>query len=185
MPLIKTLKSDPVPQDERKLPRDGTGLVLELENTDPLARRWAARDLATSPEAAAALVSRLQREGDASVREIILSTLTCLGNEVAVAGLVQCLHNGDAALRNEAQAYAATRVRAAEGEAARFDALRVEYEKAPKVTEQRLYYEAVEDILANANEKVLMDNPAASRALPYLTLPGLGAPASPKTLEKK
>lgn len=102
MPLIKTLKSDPVPQDERKLPRDGTGLVLELENTDPLARRWAARDLATSPEAAAALVSRLQREGDASVREIILSTLTCLGNEVAVAGLVQCLRSGDAALRNEA-----------------------------------------------------------------------------------
>ncbi|MER2623832.1 MAG: HEAT repeat domain-containing protein [Accumulibacter sp.] len=102
MPLIKTLKSDPVPQDERKLPRDDVGLVRELEHTDPLARRWAARDLATCPEAAAALVSRLQRENDASVREIILSTLTCLGNGVAVSGLVQCLRSGDAALRNEA-----------------------------------------------------------------------------------
>ena len=102
MALIKTLKSEPVPQDERKLPRDGAGLVLELENTDPLARRCAARDLATCPEAAAALVSRLQREDDASVREVILSTLTCLGNAVAVAGLVQCLRSGDAALRNEA-----------------------------------------------------------------------------------
>ena len=53
------------------------------------------------------------------------------------------------------------------------------------MTEQRLYYEAIEEILSNAGEKVLMDNPAAGRALPYLTLPGLGAPASPKTLEKK
>ena len=39
--------------------------------------------------------------------------------------------------------------------------------------------------VVNSGEKVLMDNPAAGRALPYLTLPGLGAPASPKTLEKK
>ena len=90
-----------------------------------------------------------------------------------------------AAMGNEAAAYSATRVRTAEGDASRFDALRVEHDKAPKVTEQRLYYEAIEDILANAGEKVLMDNPAAGRALPYLTLPGLGAPASPKTLEKK
>ena len=90
-----------------------------------------------------------------------------------------------AAMGNEASAYSATRTRTAEGDASRFDALRIEHDKAPKVTEQRLYYEAVEDILSHANEKVLMDNPAASRALPYLTLPGLGAPASPKTLEKK
>ena len=86
---------------------------------------------------------------------------------------------------NDAEAYSATRVRTAEGDASRFDALRVEHDKAPKVTEQRLYYEAIEEILSNAGEKVLMDSPAAARTLPYLTLPGLGAPASPKTLEKK
>ena len=90
-----------------------------------------------------------------------------------------------AAMVNEAEAYSATRMRTAEGDASRFDALRIEHDKAPKVTEQRLYYEAVEEILSNAGEKVVMDNPAAGRALPYLTLPGLGAPASPKTLEKK
>ena len=90
-----------------------------------------------------------------------------------------------AALRNEAQAYTATRVRAAEGEAARFDALRVEYEKAPKVTEQRLYYEAVEEILAASKDKVVLDGAAAGRALPYLNLPGFGAPVAPKALEKK
>lgn len=90
-----------------------------------------------------------------------------------------------AAMRNEAEAYQATRVRNAEGETSRFDALSAEHSKAPKVTEQRLYYEAMEDILANADEKVLMDGPAASRALPYLTLPGLSAPAAPRVLEKK
>ena len=90
-----------------------------------------------------------------------------------------------AAMVNDAEAYSATRVRTAEGDASRFDALRVEHDKAPKVTEQRLYYEAIEEILSNAGEKVLMDSPAAGRTLPYLTLPGLGAPASPKTLEKK
>ncbi|MBQ9405764.1 MAG: FtsH protease activity modulator HflK [Desulfovibrio sp.] len=89
-----------------------------------------------------------------------------------------------AALRNEAEAYSTTRIRHAEGDAGRFDALRLEYEKAPKVTEQRLYYETVEDVLAHAKEKVLMDNPTAARALPYISLPGL-APVSPKQLEKK
>ena len=90
-----------------------------------------------------------------------------------------------AAMGNEAEAYSATRMRTAEGDASRFDALRIEHDKAPKVTEQRLYYEAVEEILSNAGEKVVMDNPTAGRTMPFLHLPCLGAPASPKTLEKK
>lgn len=79
-------------------------------------------------------------------------------------------------------------MRNAEGDASRFDALRVEYEKAPKVTKQRLYYETMEDILAGAGEKVLMDGAAAARALPYLPLPSLSAPQTPKApqaVEKK
>lgn len=84
-----------------------------------------------------------------------------------------------AAMKNQAEAYSATRVRNAEGDAERFNALRVEYDKAPKVTKQRLYYETMEDILAGSGEKVLMDGPAASRALPYLPLPSLSAPRLP------
>jgi HEAT repeat protein len=103
MPLIrKSLPPEAVSEDERKQRRDCDHLALELDNAEPLARRWAARDLADCPEASAALVARLQRETDGSVREIIFSTLTGLGNEVAVAGLVQCLRSDDAALRNEA-----------------------------------------------------------------------------------
>lgn len=81
-----------------------------------------------------------------------------------------------AALKNEAAAYSVTRIRTAEGEAARFDAIRKEYEKAPAVTRQRLYYEAMEDILGNSPEKVLLDARTAGRALPFLPLPSLSAP---------
>ncbi len=102
MAFIKTRTSDAVSQDERKAPRDCASLVRELDSPDPMARRWAARDLADCHEAAGALVSRLRREDDASVREIIFSTLTGLGDEVAVAGLVECLRSEDVALRNEA-----------------------------------------------------------------------------------
>lgn len=94
-----------------------------------------------------------------------------------------------AALRNQAEAYSATRIRNAEGEAARFDAIRQEYEKAPQVTRQRLYYEAMEDILQNSGEKVLLDANTAGRALPYLPLPSLSAPgqmeAAPQQGQKK
>lgn len=82
-----------------------------------------------------------------------------------------------ASLRNAAEAYSATRVRNAEGEAAKFDALRQEYDKAPKVTRQRLYYETMEDILSHSPEKVLLDGHAADKALPLLPLPGLASPA--------
>lgn len=83
-----------------------------------------------------------------------------------------------AALRNDAEAYSAMRTRHAEGEAGRFDAVRQEYEKAPKVTRQRMYYETMEDILANAGDKVLLDAHTAGRALPYLPLPSLAGPGS-------
>lgn len=88
--------------DERANSRDCQSLESELNATDPSARRWAARDLADCCDAAPALVARLKIEQDLSVREVILTTLTRLGDETAVAGLVECLRSEDAALRNEA-----------------------------------------------------------------------------------
>lgn len=78
-----------------------------------------------------------------------------------------------AAIRNDAEAYAAKRKQEALGEASRFDAMRVQYERAPKVTEHRLYYESMEEILGSAEEKVLMDSSASQKVLPYLPLPDL------------
>ncbi len=102
MALIKTQTAQLVDQEERKRLRDGASLVADMEDANPLVRRWAARDLTDCPDASCALVNRLLREEDVSVREVILTTLTSLGDEVAVAGLVDCLRSEGVALRNEA-----------------------------------------------------------------------------------
>jgi HEAT repeat protein len=102
MPFIKQQPCQIIEQNKRKRVRDCTSLELQLSDSSPSARRWAARDLAECPAATAALIEQLQREEDGSVREIILTTLTKLGDEEAVAGLVNCLRSEDASLRNEA-----------------------------------------------------------------------------------
>lgn len=56
----------------------------------------------------------------------------------------------------EANAYREQVVSRAEGEAARFQKLLTEYHKAPEVTRQRLYIDAVQGVLSN-NSKVLVD----------------------------
>jgi HEAT repeat protein len=101
MPIVKQHNPQVIDTDERRRPRDFAGLVAELELDNSTARRWAARDLAAFPEAAEALVGRLKREDEPSVREAILTTLTRLGDPAAMAGLVECLRSEDAALRNE------------------------------------------------------------------------------------
>lgn len=65
-------------------------------------RRWAARDLAAHPEAAAALVGQLRSEPENSVRQVILTSLTQIGNDTAIQGLIDCLYLEDAMLRNAA-----------------------------------------------------------------------------------
>lgn len=102
MALIKQQPTKIIEHDERKQDRNCASLELQLSDPSPTARRWAARDLADCPASSAALVKQLQREEEKSVREIILTTLTHLGDEEAVAGLVNCLRSEDASLRNEA-----------------------------------------------------------------------------------
>lgn len=64
---------------------------------------------------------------------------------------------GEAVRRiQDAEAYREGVIANAQGEAARFEKLLVEYHKAPEVTRERLYIEAIEDVYAEAN-KVLMD----------------------------
>ena len=55
-----------------------------------------------------------------------------------------------------AEAYREEVVANAEGEAVRFDKLLAEYQKAPKVTRDRLYLDALQGLYSNST-KVLMD----------------------------
>ena len=54
-------------------------------------------------------------------------------------------------------------------------------DKSRIINEAEAYYETMESILGNVDEKILMDGQAAQRALPYLPLPTLAAPAQLKT----
>ncbi len=68
----------------------------------------------------------------------------------------------------EASAYRDQVVARAEGEAARFEKLLVEYKKSPEVTRQRLYVDAVQDVLSR-NSKVLVDAQGSNNMM-YLPL---------------
>lgn len=102
MAFIKRQPDETVYTGMRKYSRDFAGLALQLSDESAVARRWAARDLVACPKASGPLVARLKLETDVSVREVILTALTRIGDDLAVAGLVECLRSEDAALRNEA-----------------------------------------------------------------------------------
>ncbi len=61
----------------------------------------------------------------------------------------------------ESKAYKSQIVSKSEGESARFTQILTEYEKAPKVTKERLYRETIEGVLANTS-KVVVDSGANS-----------------------
>jgi HEAT repeat protein len=102
MAIVKRAQVETIDQDERSHPRDFAGLTAELADANPVARRWAARDLSTFADAASPLVERLRQEHEPSVREAILLSLTQIGSPEAVGGMVECLHSEDAELRNKA-----------------------------------------------------------------------------------
>ncbi|MDG1851705.1 MAG: FtsH protease activity modulator HflK [Gammaproteobacteria bacterium] len=56
----------------------------------------------------------------------------------------------------DANAYKEQVIARADGEAQRFEALLVEYQKAPEVTRERLYLDALQEVMANAT-KVMID----------------------------
>ncbi len=81
--------------------RDFDGLVLALDDAAAATRRWAARDLAGCAQATSALLARLAVERDVSVRQTLLTSLSVMGSEEVVRGLIDFLRSDDAALRNE------------------------------------------------------------------------------------
>jgi len=76
---------------------------------------------------------------------------------------------GEAVRRTQdAEAYKARVIADADGEASRFEQLLTEYEKAPSVTRERLYIEAIQEVYSNSN-KVLLDA-AGSGNMIYLPI---------------
>ena len=81
---------------------------------------------------------------------------------------------GEAAkILQAAEAYKKQVVARAEGEASRFIAIYTEYALAKEVTQERMYLETMEKVLANI-DKIIIEKNAGSGVVPYLPLPELG-----------
>ena len=81
---------------------------------------------------------------------------------------------GEAAkIMQAAEAYKQKVVAASEGEASRFISIYNEYAKAKEVTQERMYLETMEKVLADI-DKVIIEKNAGSGVVPYLPLPELG-----------
>jgi modulator of FtsH protease HflK len=81
---------------------------------------------------------------------------------------------GEAAkIMQAAEAYKQKVVAASEGEASRFISIYTEYAKAKEVTQERMYLETMEKVLADI-DKVIIEKNAGSGVVPYLPLPELG-----------
>ena len=80
---------------------------------------------------------------------------------------------GEAAkILQAAEAYKKEVVAKAEGEASRFLAIYNEYKNAKSVTQERMYLETMEKVLADI-DKVIIEKNAGSGVVPYLPLPEL------------
>ena len=88
--------------------------------------------------------------------------------ETYANGVVPVARGEAARIIEDAKAYKAKVMAEADGESERFVALLREYEKAPKVTRERLYLDTVEEVLQNTS-KVLLDVKEGSN-LTYLPL---------------
>ena len=91
-------------------------------------------------------------------------------------GIVPEARGGAQRVLEEAQAYREQVIAKAEGETQRFIKLLDEYLKSPGVTRERLYVEAVQNLLSN-NSKVMVDVPGGNNLL-YLPLDKLAVPGT-------
>lgn len=71
--------------------------------------------------------------------------------------IIPIARGNGARLLEESVAYKARVIARAEGEASRFEQLLTEYHRAPEVTRERLYIDAIESVYSNSN-KVFIDN---------------------------
>lgn len=81
----------------------------------------------------------------------------------------------------EAEGYAMERVNHAQGEAARFNALFAEYQKAPDVTKRRMYLETLEVVLPRISTKYIIDEKIQG-VTPFLSLGRESSPTPPSVL---
>jgi len=133
------------------LDRYGTGISISkvtMQNAQPPEQVQAAFDDAVR---ASQDRERQKNEGQAYANDVIPKA-----------------RGASARLQEEAEGYRQRVIEQAEGDASRFRQVVTEYNKAPQVTRDRLYIEAMQQILSNSS-KVLVDQKGGNNLL-YLPL---------------
>ncbi|RMA82269.1 FtsH protease activity modulator HflK [Umboniibacter marinipuniceus] len=98
--------------------------------------------------------------------------------EAYALGIVPIARGQAQRVYQESEAYRDRVIAEAEGETARFNALLVEYQRAPEVTRQRLYIDMMQDVLGDSN-KVLIDVEGGNNMM-YLPLDRLMQSNAPR-----
>ncbi|MFZ9305688.1 MAG: FtsH protease activity modulator HflK, partial [Steroidobacteraceae bacterium] len=136
---------------QRTLDQYGTGIIITSVNLTDIQVPTDVRPSQEDANKAIADKERLVKEAEAYA-----------------SGILPVAEGGAARQLQEAEAYRAQVVAVAEGEAERFKQLVAQYEKSPRVTRDRLYIEAVENVLGRS-QKVLVDTKGNNQML-YLPL---------------
>ena len=103
MPLVRRDDDDTGPGEERREQRrDLEGLLEQLRDPRPVARRRAAREIAGNEAAVDAICDALEAETDTACRHAMLTALLVTGGGQAKARLLELLRSEDAGLRNGA-----------------------------------------------------------------------------------
>jgi membrane protease subunit HflK len=129
----------------------GAGITVTAINLENVNYPDSVQDAVDDAQKARNDSERYQLEADAYARDIVPKA------------------RGDAArILEDARAYRDRVTADAEGEAARFEALLAEYQKAPRVTRERLYIDAIEEVFGRSN-KVFIDSKGSGNLL-YLPI---------------
>ncbi len=80
---------------------------------------------------------------------------------------------------SEAEGYRESKILETRGRTAAFEAQLAEYEKAPEITRMRLYLEAMEEVFAGVDEKIIIDDSVGGGVLPVLDLESEGGTRLP------
>ena len=113
------------------------------------------------PQAVQAAVDDTQKSRNDSDRYILEA-------DTYAKDIIPKARGAAARVLQDAEAYRDRVIADAEGDAARFEALLTEYQKAPRVTRDRLYLEAIEEVYANSS-KVFVDSKGSGNLL-YLPI---------------
>ena len=139
--------------------------ILDLYNTGLIVTSVNMQDLQPPEQVQHAFEDVVKSQQD---EERVINEAKAYSNDI-----IPRARGGAARALEEANAYKSEVIAKAEGEASRFSKILGEYKKAPRVTRERLYLDAVESVMSNTS-KVMVDVEGGNNLL-YLPLDRLGS----------